>query len=107
MSFRAYCFFAASREPFGRNFFPREERQPVGATHASPPTSCALYVLIDKPRHLEHGNLFLPPENRSQLVVGPDGAFVLRVLEALPLDVIPYLARESGPGQGFATHHGR
>src|ERR1043166_7277686 len=50
-----------------------------------------LQVLVDELRHLEHRDAALATEDRLELLVGDDHAALLRILEAVPLDVRPEL----------------
>ena len=53
-------------------------------------------MLVDEARHLEHRDLALSTENRTEILVGVDHAAVLAVLETSPLDVMPELLRDFG-----------
>src|SRR6185437_11242976 len=64
-----------------------------------------LDVLVDELGHLEHRDLALATEYRLELVVGVDHATLLRVLEAVPLDVAPELLRDLGAGHHAAADY--
>src|SRR5438067_2195984 len=55
-----------------------------------------LDVLVDELRHLEHRYLLLAAENPSELLIGVDVATDFRILQAVPLDVLPELLRDLG-----------
>src|SRR5918995_4212924 len=55
-------------------------------------------VSIHQLGHVEHRDLALAAEHRTELVVRVDGAPVLGVLQAVPLDVGPELLGHFGAG---------
>src|ERR1700681_1086261 len=50
-------------------------------------------MFVDESGHLEHGDL-AATEDRTEVLVSVDHAAVLRILETLPLDVLPELLRD-------------
>lgn len=54
---------------------------------------------------LEHADAVLA-EHGAQFVVGDDGAFVLRVLQVVGLDVVPEFFQRLGAGDGLGADEG-
>ena len=58
-------------------------------------------VARDELRHLEHADLALAIENRSERIVGVDLGSLRFVLKTVLLDVVPELFRKLGTRQWF------
>ena len=61
-------------------------------------------MLVDELRHLEHRDLTLPAEHRTQRIIGIDHAAILVVLQTLALDVSPQALGDLCPRQRVAAH---
>src|SRR5258706_714838 len=64
-----------------------------------------LEVLRDERRHLEHGDLLLAVEHDLENVVSVDHPTVLRILQAVLLDVDPELLGHLAAGEGLGSGH--
>ncbi len=56
-------------------------------------------------RHLEHADTVFAIEHLFEPVVCFDKGLIFGVLQIVPADVVPELARDIGAGQRFISHH--
>src|SRR5215203_3534115 len=80
---------------------------PAGAPSDEPPTELLAEISVGDLGQIEHGDLALPAEQRTQLLVGIDSPVILRVLQVIPFDVRPQLADDLSPRHGAVAYDGR
>jgi hypothetical protein len=76
----------------------RLNRKLLSCTTVAAANSALFYMPRDEFGHLEHADLALAVENRSERVVGVDLSSLGFVLKAVLLDVVPKLLSQFGTG---------